>query len=118
MPQTGRREASIAPDTSPSARPVTPPPHGFSRGWVPSTSVTRAPRRASPYAAQHPAGPAPTMTTSATSQALAVIVIHYRHGRDRCRVVHGGGVSGPRVGPEGRRRADSGWVSSRVADHP
>src|SRR5262252_520961 len=46
------------------ARPVTPPPHGFSRGCDGSKTVTRAPARASLYAAQAPAGPAPTMATS------------------------------------------------------
>ena len=33
--------------TSDRARPVTPPPHGFSRGCEPSKIVTRAPARAS-----------------------------------------------------------------------
>ena len=60
----GNRPASIASATSASARPVTPPPHGFSRGCDASTIVTRAPRVASTYAARAPAGPAPTITTS------------------------------------------------------
>src|SRR5215831_15405149 len=115
MSLTDSPDASMALDTSPSARPVTPPPHGFSRGWLPSTSVTTAPRRASPYAAQLPTGPAPTI---ATSQALAVIVIHYRHERDQCRAVYSGCFSGPRVGAERPRRAGSGWLSCRVGQHP
>ena len=49
--------------TSASARPVTPPPHGFSRGAT-RRIVTCAPREASTKAARAPAGPAPTITTS------------------------------------------------------
>src|ERR1019366_63583 len=70
MTHAGSAAMSSAPATSASARPVTPPPHGFSRGWVGSTSATRAPRRASEYAAHAPAGPAPRIETSVT-------VIHY-----------------------------------------
>src|SRR6188768_3629373 len=47
--------------TRASARPVSPPPHGFSRGWLGSNSVTDAPRRASRAAAVAPAGPPPMM---------------------------------------------------------
>src|SRR6266545_3247131 len=49
---------------SADARAVTPPPHAFSRGWLPSISATRAPDRASTRAATAPAGPAPTIATS------------------------------------------------------
>jgi hypothetical protein len=60
----GKLDGSMASLTSASARPVTPPPHGFSRGRDPSNTVTRAPRRARRYAAAAPAGPPPTIATS------------------------------------------------------
>ena len=44
MTDAGQSAASMASATSASARPVTPPPHGFSRGCDASTIVTRAPR--------------------------------------------------------------------------
>ncbi len=47
-------------------REVSPPPHGFSRGWLASISRTDAPALASRRAAQAPAGPAPTISTSAS----------------------------------------------------
>ena len=60
----GKLDGAMASATSASARPVTPPPHGFSRGCEPSKIVTRAPLRASTNAARAPAGPAPTIATS------------------------------------------------------
>ena len=57
MRREGSRAASTASATSASARPVTPPPHGFSRGCEPSMSATRAPARARQNAARDPAGP-------------------------------------------------------------
>src|SRR3990167_8568616 len=60
----GRDVSAMASATSARARPVTPPPHGFSRGCDGSKMVTRAPRRAGEYAAHAPAGPAPTVATS------------------------------------------------------
>src|SRR5436309_6841489 len=62
--EAAQSAASNVSATSASARPVTPPPHGFSRGCDLSKSVTRAPWRASTYAARAPAGPAPTIATS------------------------------------------------------
>ena len=56
-----RARARWAGAISARARPVMPPPHGFSRGCEGSMSDTRAPRRASRNAAQLPLGPAPTM---------------------------------------------------------
>src|SRR5262245_47115811 len=48
-----------------AARPVTPPPHGLSRGNVAlSSSRTLAPAVARWYAAVEPAGPPPTIATS------------------------------------------------------
>src|SRR5207247_1323174 len=75
MADAGSGTPPIAPATSASARPVTPPPHGFSRGCDASKIVTRAPRRASEYAAHAPAGPAPTMATS-----VSVNIFHRRWG--------------------------------------
>ena len=114
-----RREARgvrRAPATSASARPVTPPPHGFSRGCEPSTSATRAPARARRYAAHAPAGPAPTIATSAwvvyrCPWVRRGVACHrsrdtlHGHGRRRRTTIHGRGVSGRRVGEEGPRRA-------------
>src|SRR5215471_16252273 len=57
------------------ARPVTPPPHGFSRGCEPSTSATRAPRIASVRAAHEPDGPAP-MTATSTSFVMSRDTLH------------------------------------------
>ena len=42
-----RLAGSTAAATSASARPVSPPPQGFSRGWLRSMMATRAPARAS-----------------------------------------------------------------------
>ncbi len=51
-----------------SARPVSPPPHGLSRGKrALSTSSTRAPACARRIAVADPAGPAPTTRTSKRS---------------------------------------------------
>ena len=51
-----------------SARPVSPPPHGLSRGKrARSASRTRAPPRARWIAVADPAGPAPTTRTSKRS---------------------------------------------------
>src|SRR6478672_12952357 len=62
---TASTTGSIENGSSRAARPVTPPPHGLSRGNVAlSTSSTRAPDDARRYAATDPAGPAPTTTTS------------------------------------------------------
>jgi len=64
MTVLGKLDGLMASLTRASARPVTPPPHGFSRGRDPSNTVTRAPRRARRYAAAAPAGPPPTIATS------------------------------------------------------
>src|SRR3954466_274650 len=82
MAVCGNALASIASATSARARPVTPPPHGFSRGCEPSKIVTRAPPRASTYAARAPAGPAPTIATSMRTSIIQEPnpenpVIHY-----------------------------------------
>src|SRR5439155_4449265 len=55
-----------------TARNVSPPPQGLSRGnRALSISKTRAPARETPYATIEPAGPAPTTATSkrSTSQS-------------------------------------------------
>ena len=57
----GSERMSMASATSASARPVSPPPQGFSRGWLGSKSETGAPARARRAAAIAPAGPAPMM---------------------------------------------------------
>ena len=55
-----------------TARMVSPPPHGLSRGnWALSSSSTRAPPRAMRVAVTEPAGPAPTTMTSKRSKAFA-----------------------------------------------
>jgi hypothetical protein len=64
MAEAGSSDLSMASLTSARARPVTPPPHGFSRGCDGSKSLTRAPLVARQYAAQAPEGPPPTMATS------------------------------------------------------
>src|SRR5262249_28890373 len=56
--------SGISGPMSASARAVTPPPHAFSRGKLPSTRATLAPARASAPAATAPAGPAPATMAS------------------------------------------------------
>ena len=75
-------ETPTASRTSASARPVTPPPHGFSRGWLRSKMVTRAPERARQYAAHAPAGPAPTIETS-VRRTLGTVEASVHTGKQR-----------------------------------
>src|SRR3954468_7320941 len=72
MAVRGNASGSMASPTSASARPVTPPPHGFSRGCEASKIATRAPLRARQRATHAPAGPAPTTATS-----YFILVINY-----------------------------------------
>jgi hypothetical protein len=61
--RTGRGSPAGAAGRSRSAFAVSPPPHGFSRGWDASNTTTRAPSPARRKAARAPAGPAPTTAT-------------------------------------------------------
>src|SRR5204863_1745983 len=80
--------------------------------------ATRTPWRARQKAAHAPAGPAPT---TATSTARTLAPSHPRdtlhvHDRSRDSTIHGGRLSGCRVGPEGHRCAPAGRFPARIAD--
>ena len=62
---TSSTTGSIANGSRRAARPVTPPPHGLSRGnRARSSTSTEAPAEASLCAHVEPAGPAPTTIAS------------------------------------------------------
>ena len=59
--RAGRGSLGGPAGSSPSALPVRPPPHGFSRGCDASKTVASMPPSASFVASSEPAGPAPTI---------------------------------------------------------
>ena len=61
--RTGRGSSAGAGGSRRRAFAVSPPPHGFSRGWEASNTTARAPSRARSAAESAPAGPAPTIAT-------------------------------------------------------
>ena len=98
-----RADARWAGAISARARPVMPPPHGFSRGCEGSMSSTRAPRRASRNAAQLPLGPAPTMVMWRVVDTLDRYAAPFENSVP---VPHGGGAHGaPARSGAGCRRA-------------